>query len=400
MHYEILTIAIIYLCLYLDPAIYIMGMQIPSVLSILIIIACRKHLVINKEFVELLMVLVVASIISVGFSSAEQSTTKIISSITQIIYALYLSSVISNKILEMDRDDISSGIRLLFALMSILFLLDYLGFIADASNYVSGKLYSGGVGFEFYGSNDYSLIRDTELSGGRRPSVFSPEPSIAVLGLTLVGILLLVSSAKASVLLFVSLYLMLLWYVYRSPIPLGGVLIVFVYAYNQVRLNLRPLLALLFIIGAPIITYLVWQRFEKFSYDIELVATSSEGIRFILPFENAFGLLLQGEIFGGGPGANTDPQFVSGLNKYWSPIFGTNALAQILLIYGFVFTPIIIFLYWRSSKFFGVDRFVTIFSILVFVYICFSLGAIESVRLMGFWALIVSIFLKFKYPNE
>lgn len=394
------SIGLAFIVLYTDIPVVIGSVAVPGALSLLVLWLCRRH-VINcaHAVLPLVVILCTASVVSVYLSHAEPSSSKIASSLAQMIYAAFLSMVIYSTIVHCSYFVLKRIYAVLFYLAFALLLLEYFNVTSGITQKFGDLFYGKSVGFEFYGASEYALTRDIEISGGRRPTLFSPEPSIAAIGISVVCVLFAMTNNNWYYKLLAYICLVISWYIFGSPIPLLFLLVYIInavfrndsyYLSNGFRLSIsRGFFA---IIISPIILYYGSVRFEKILFDPILIYTSSEGIRGILPFINAYTAIVRDSFFGAGPGSVSDYLYVASLNEYWSEAFGTNTTAELLFYFGPVQLILIVMIYKYSIDYLsGREGGPSGLTLLLYSQaVFFSLGAIESIRTLGLLAFLLS----------
>ena len=286
------------------------GIAFPSFISLIFFILILNKFNLNKNLILLVVIFSLMSLISYIFKASNHSIEDFLRSFFQILFCIFFSYGVKQWI---ERNNFNSNfyyklIKATLFLLVIMVILEWLGVISNISNEFGLHFYTGNVGFEFYGANEYALNRDEQLSGGRRPTLFSPEPSIPAITLTVFTIIYSFFSKGKKILISIAV-LFLVWFIFNSPTPLLGVL--------------------------------------------------------------------------------SDINYIKGLNPYGSPMFGTNNIALIFLYFGPVFSLFLFYLYWKTFKI-KENRYSSyILGISTIVLLGFSLGAIESVRFLGYWSLIM-----------
>jgi len=369
------------------------GARLPSVLAIALLFVLAKYARPTTSLLIFWVVLAVATLLSYITSDSSQPDQKLYSSTAQMAFCAYFSLILFrwavNVNYEQLRVAISKGLIFYVALV----ILEWGGVLTGISNSFGEYFYSGDVGFTYYGLNEYAIARDQGLSGWRRPTVFSPEPSIAALTFSVLCIAYaLIHRHKRARLVSYSL-LLFAWYIFNSPTPVIAILVIAVINFSETKSPTRKFLAsLMLVIAALAISPLIAERISRITTEAGGLETTSEGIRIALPIINAVGNFFHGNFFGASPGAQFDPDLVSKLNPLSSPVFGTNGFALLLFYFGPFVMPLLIFLYWRifrRSRYFPAEMS-WVNPAIIALFLSFSLGSYESVRLLGYWALLTA----------
>lgn len=367
------------------------GIAFPSLISLIFFILILNKFNLNKNLILLVVIFSLMSLISYIFKASNHSVEDFLRSFFQILFCIFFSYGVKQWI---ERNNFNSNfyyklIEATLFLLVTMVILEWLGVISNISNEFGLHFYTGNVGFEFYGANEYALNRDEQLSGGRRPTLFSPEPSIPAITLTVFTIIYSFFSKGKKILISIAV-LFLVWFIFNSPTPLLGVLIVVLGKLLKAKELTNRLILTIFttLLGIGIFP-LIYIRLSRVFSEHEGILTTSEGIRLILPFLNAYNSIKNGAYLGNSPGVLSDINYIKGLNPYGSPMFGTNNIALIFLYFGPVFSLFLFYLYWKTFKI-KENRYSSyILGISTIVLLGFSLGAIESVRFLGYWSLIM-----------
>lgn len=367
------------------------GIAFPSFISLIFLCLIFNKINFNKKFVFFIVTFCLISLISFIFKASNQAIEDFFRSLFQILFCIVFAYGIKQWLINNNNEIYFyyKTIKITLFLLVIMVVLEWLGVISNISDDFGFHFYTGDTGFEYYGANEYALNRDEQLSGGRRPTLFSPEPSIPAITLTVFSIIYSFFAKGKEVLISV-IVLFLVWFIFNSPTPLLGVLIVFLGKLLQSRKLTNKFILMIFTIFSGFAIFpLIYVRLSRVFSEYQGILTTSEGIRVLLPFLNTINSIRGGAYLGNSPGALSDVNYIRNLNPYSSPMFGTNNIALIILYFGPIFSLILFYLYWKAFKIKENKYSSYILGVFVIVLLGFSLGAIESVRFLGYWSMIM-----------
>lgn len=380
----------IFFSIYLDISVGYGDLKIPSGLAIFSLCFLPNKIKALYKCMPVLISFFLCCCISYAFGDANPLFTKVLSSVFQTAWCIYFSVLIFVYVKSIPIQVLDKVVFVLLCLLGCIIVLELAGLISSASKWFGENFYGSGVGFNYYGSSLVTSDRDLELAGFRRPTAFSPEPSTAALGISILFLMHYFLMPSMRRLIWVSIGFLGAWFIFRSPTPLLAFLMMFALSFVTLRIGVRKILYLLFsLILLLVVVSALEDRIGKLFVNSESIAFSSEGIRIVLPFVNLYGSLEMGNYLGAGPGAQYDKDFVYGLNSFDSDEFGTNAVGLLLFYFGPFLCIGLIAIFFRTYRRVGLGGGFAVQFFLIFMFVGFSLGAIESVRVLGYVSLLI-----------
>lgn len=384
--YEVSFLVIVFIIFYLDLALF----HVPMALSFFVLLLVGTIDLLRKLF-GLLLFLWAIGVLTNLVSEANPPIFSVISSSLQFSLSICVFFAVYRKVSYFNQKSIlifSLSALLVFILLGV---LERLGALSAISSKFGQMFYSSDVGYSFYLS-EFSNERDIGLVGFSRPTIFSPEPSIAAIG---ISVLLIIASSfvrNRFHLLYIVILFVMSYKIIGSPIPLIAMLVVLLLFVRRIKsLLLKALLATFFVFfGGFIVNLFLSSRLDVLK-DINNVADSSEGIRLILPFMNVWGAWSDGSVLGVGPGAIYDYNYIASLNMFGSSQFGTSALALMLFYYGPIFSFLIV---WFFARLLNYPKKLWLHATLSVFFLGITLGTFEVTRFMGFLAIMLAAFSK------
>lgn len=380
--------------IYLDMSVSIGPLKVPSILALPLVAYCLKYIQNWLKILCLAYAIAFASIISIILGPANAPLEKIVNSIFLIIFSTTTAQIIIATFKKSNARVFSRVASLATTVIIAVVVTEWIGLTDGLVSNMSAKIYSNNIGFDYYGIDDHALERDTNMVGWRRPTAFSPEPSIVVIFLgTLITILGITSRYRFKHFITFAL-ISFTFYIYRSPIAFFPAPIIFINESLNGRLKISfPIQLFVFGILLTVISVIVSARFEGRVETLEAIVISSEGQRLIYPFIVNYWSIAEGNFLGIGPGGVYDPVFFMRLSDNLYPYFGTNAVGLIFIYFGPVGVAFLTFIAWKSFRIGLENRREGIFALASFICFGFALGALESAQLFGFWALVYCSFV-------
>lgn len=382
------------LAIYLDMAVFIGPLKVPSLLSLPLIAYCLRYIQNWLKILSVSFAILFFSMIPIILGPASVPLEKIVNSIVLIIFSTTTAQIIIATFKTSNAQVFSRVAALATTFIIGIVITEWIGLTDGLVSNMSAKIYSNNIGFDYYGIGDHALERDTYMFGWRRPTAFSPEPSIVVIFLgTLITILGITSRYRFKHFITFAL-ISFTFYIYRSPIALFPAPIIFINESLNGRLKISfPIQLLVFGILLTVMSGLVSPRFEGRVETLEAIVNSSEGQRLIYPFIVNYWSIAEGNFLGIGPGGVYDPVFFMRLSDNLSPRFGTNAVGLLFIYFGPIGAAFLTFIAWKSFRIGFENKREGIFALASFLCFGFALGALESAQLFGFWALVYCSFV-------
>lgn len=384
-------VVLIFVGVYLDLGFALGDLRIPSASALFLILLLPGRMYALRASIGVVLVFTAVAAFSFIVGSEKTPVDKAVSSWVQTSWCIYIAALVFIFLSRRDRRVLRAGAVTAAALMFALGVLEVTGVLEAASAAFGEYAYGSGVGFNYYGAQAFALDRDLALAGFRRPTVFSPEPSTAALGFTVAVMMVYFLARKAQAALWSALTLFAAYSIFRSPTILVGAIAIIGHAAITSGGGVKKAGALLMaLLLAAVAGYFVQDRLSKVSLDYEMMISTSEGLRLVLPFVNAWNSTLQGRVFGAGPGAQYDRGLITDVNPIGSDQFGTNIVALLLLYYGPVLLLLLGAVYFRMYKRLGLPGSAAVGFGISALLIGFSIGAIESARALGFLAILAA----------
>lgn len=382
-----LKLTIVFFLLFLDFGIVLGPLKLPFFSSILTIFITGLSVKSIKR--ALIVFALLCAFGSLGYFTSQSGTplVKVLSTLVQSTISFFIFfSLLNYSNSFSNHFEIEKASKYILVFMLSMLLLERSGLIESFSLEFARIIYTGETGFRTY-ENTYSIDRDIALAGFRRPTLFSPEPSIAAIGLSIILIIrnLFTSSTRSKIIDVI--LVIAVWFLIKSPIALLALFVVFskelIFNKEASTKIMHLILALVFI---AVLIYVVSNRYLAMTANQFSIEETSEGLRVLLPYIILYESWINLHIFGTGPGAQYSENFMMDLNPYGQPIFGTNAFALFFFYFGpFVGLFLLFLLFKVIFKFKSIlllDK-VIIYSIVVFLFLANTLGSFEAPRLMG-----------------
>jgi len=376
----------IFILLFLDFGITIGPLKIPFFSSILTLLIIGTSLNSIKYSLTGGLLLFIFGCFGYFTSDSGASLSKVMSSIIQSTVSLLIFFSISQYSKHINNDikiEKTSKILLLFTLL--LLILERYGLTDSLSLQFARTVYSGEVGFKTY-ENIFSEERDIALAGFRRPTLFSPEPSIAAIGLSLLLIIRNLFATNFRSTIFNITLTIIVWFLIKSPIILLALVVIATKELvNRKKISSMLLYLPFALIFAGLLLSLIYSRYSSMVTQFSIEETS-EGLRLMLPFIIVYESWTNLYILGTGPGSIYSEEFMMNLNPLKISIFGTNATALFFLYYGPIVGCFLIYLFVKAA--FNINSILKIdksliYSILVLLFLANTLGTYEAPRLLG-----------------
>ncbi|MDF2463006.1 MAG: hypothetical protein K0Q43_1241 [Ramlibacter sp.] len=379
--------------IYFDAGIGWGSLRIPSVSALALLLLLPNRLRALSVCSSTILLFAAMAVFSYLIGSERTPDDKAISSGLQTAWTIYFGTLVFMALRTIKLDVLGRTALYCAVALTAFACLEVLGPLESLSNWFGQTVYGTGVGFSYYGVHDFSIERDIALAGFRRPTVMSPEPSTAALGITVLGLTYYSCHQSSRRAAFCLALVSVLWMLFRSPTVLvGGAFVLLCELFRQRRGMLRIGVAAGAVIFLAVVLELLQERVARVITDPTIASTTSEGIRLILPFINLWNSLAAGNVFGVGPGAQYDRGLVQSLNPFGVEQFGTNAFALLLFYYGPALGFLLVYLIYRIYRRIGLDASDVYYFVGTFGFLTFSLGAIESVRLLGYLSIMTVAF--------
>lgn len=285
---------------------------------------------------------------------------KLFSGVFQIMVSITAGVLLAKSIVFVEKSKINKIFFALSLMLLIGTLLENVGILRDLSDGFRNVVFKQeGAGYQAYDSVD----RDTGLSGGIRPKLFTSEPSLLAIGFFIFSISWLVlETTLTRWWIFLAANFCMLYLVTSPIIAISIVASLFVMALGGRNKNIFIPLMLVFVTvffialvsslaGIDYSDFKIVNRFLSMKNDSDGYQVTSNNMRIVFPFITMIDVLSASPLFGVGIGGNeTVLDFTSLPFDEMTFVLGNNSLALIFINLGLLGGGAFIYFLYRYSK--------------------------------------------------